>query len=267
MAKPASLYLHKGQWEDMQLIDPQWVDDSTTEQVQKEDASGYGYLWTVYPEAGHYAALGLGGQQIHVYPSRNLIVVVTASLESYAEAPEIEKMLNKYILPAIKSDGPLENNPDDNSRLLGDIEIAANPARPVLTFPATASTISGSVYTFKENPLGWETLEFDIEAGMKTIQLHLNDYSALEMGLDNIYRLSRAQPFGEILLRGQWMNEHTFVIDYPYPLTGATILGELGEIEIQFNFSGTNLEVTARQLVFGGEPIVVEGVQTLSETK
>lgn len=107
MAKLAFLYLHNGKWEGEQIIPAGWIAASTTEQVHKEDGSGYGYLWTVYPEDGHYAAPGLGGQQIHVYPSRNLVVVVTAALESFAEAPEIEKILNEFILLSIQSDSPL----------------------------------------------------------------------------------------------------------------------------------------------------------------
>ena len=62
LAKLAFLYLHQGKWENQQLIEAEWVDASTTQQVQKEDGSAYGYLWTVYPQAGHYATLGLGGQ-------------------------------------------------------------------------------------------------------------------------------------------------------------------------------------------------------------
>lgn len=261
MAKLALLYLHRGQWEDMQLIDPQWVDDSTTQHVQKEDSSGYGYLWTVYPEAGHYAALGLGGQQIHVYPSRNLIVIVTASLETYAEAPEIEKMLNDYILPAIKSDGSLAESPDSFTRLQTRIDIAANPVQPVLPLPATALDISGSVYTFRENPLGWQNLEFVFEEKAKTAQLHLRDYPVLEIGLDNIYRLSTGESIGEILLRGNWTDEQTFIIDYPYPVSGAAVLGELGETEFIFKFTGDSLEVSAEQLVFGEEAITFEGIR------
>jgi len=55
------------------------------------------------------------------------------------------------------------------------------------------------------------------------------------------------------------VDEHTFVLDYPYSMSGATTLGELGETEIQFNFTGDKLEVIVNQLVFGGEPIVFDG--------
>jgi CubicO group peptidase (beta-lactamase class C family) len=138
MAKLAFLYLHNGQWEDQQIISPQWVSASITQQVQKDEKSGYGYLWTVYPDTDHYAALGLGGQQIHVYPSKNLIVVVTASLESYAEAPEIEKMLLENILPAIHLDTPLAEHPQILSRLQAKVDTASNPVQPVPSFPSIA---------------------------------------------------------------------------------------------------------------------------------
>ena len=261
MTKLAFLYLHNGQWEDQQILPPLWVADSTTQHIQKEDGSGYGYLWTVYPEDGHYAALGLGGQQIHIYPSKNLLVIVTASLESFAEAPEIEKMLHEYILPTIQSDRLLAENSKGYARLQAALETAANPVRLVASLPATALDISGSTYAFGENPLGWEELELVFERGAKIAQLHLNDYRAREIGLDNIYRLSTGEPLGELLLRGRWADDQTFLIDYPYPANGNPILGELGETQFLFKFTGDNLNVTIEQLVFGGEPIVFEGTR------
>ena len=259
MAKLAFLYLHNGQWENQQLISPGWIADSTTQHIQKEDGSGYGYLWTVYPDDDHYAALGLGGQQIHVYPSENLIVIVTASLESFAEAPEIEKMLREYILPAIQAGDPPGEHPEIYSRLQAAIETAANPIRPVPLLPATALDISGSTYAFKENLMGWNSLQFVFEDEAQTAQLYLQDFPVLEIGLDNIYRLSSGADVGDLLLRGRWADEQTFVVDYPYPAAGAPVLGELGETEFRFKFAGDNVEVTVQQLVFSGEAVMIEG--------
>jgi CubicO group peptidase (beta-lactamase class C family) len=259
MAKLAFLYLNNGKWEGQQIIPAQWVADSTTQHIQKKDGSGYGYLWTVYPETDHYAALGLGGQQIHVYPSKNLIVIMIAALESYAEAPDIEKMLNENILPAVKSDSALADNPKEYSYLQAVIETAANPVQSIPPLPETALEVSGSTYIFAENPLGWERLGFVFEQGVKTAQLNLNGYPILEIGLDNIYRLSTGETIGELLLRGRWIDEQTFLLDYPYPASGTPVLGELGETQFQLKFTGDNLEVTIEQLVFGGEPIVFNG--------
>ncbi len=260
LAKLAFLYLHNGKWEGQQILPENWAADSTIQYIQKPEGTGYGYLWTVYPEQGRYSALGLGGQQIHVYPSKNLIVVVTASLESIVEAPEIEKMLDDHILPAIKADEALVENTEGNSRLGNAIAEAANPVQPVPKSPAVAEDISGSTYTFEENPLGWETLNLAFTPGSSTAEVIFNGVP-LQVGLDNIYRLSGSLPDGEILLRGHWEGEDTFMLDYPYPLTGKTSLGELGETQYHFKFAGDILEVTVKQLVFGGEPIVFTGTR------
>ena len=258
LAKLAFLYLHQGQWEDQVLVPPQWVIESTTEHIQKEDGSGYGYLWTVYPKADHYDALGLGGQQVHVYPSKNLIVIVTASLESVAEAPEIESMLNDYILAAIQADGALTENAANYLRLQKATTVAANPIQPVARLPETALKIPHRVYKFAENPLGWQTLEVNFEHGADVAEVVLNGVPA-QVGLDNIYRSSELVPGNKILLRGRWEAEDTFVLDYPYPLTGSTRLGELGESEFRIKFRGDTLQVSAEQLIFAGEPIIFEG--------
>lgn len=260
MAKLGLLYLNNGQWDGQQVIPEEWVAASTTQHIQKEDGSGYGYLWTVYPEAGHYAALGMGGQQIHVFPEKNLIVVVTATLESYDEAPEIEKMLDEYVLPAVQSDNPMAENSKGYARLEAAIEEASNPVQPVAELPAAAFENSNQPYTFGENPLGWQTMEFRFEPNSSTAHVLLNELP-LQTGLDNIYRASETAPGYEMLLRGRWIDESTFVVDYPYAFNAPTVLGELGESQFQFTFTGNKLHVTAEQLVFGGEPIIVEGAR------
>ena len=96
--------------------------------------------------------------------------------------------------------------------------------------PATAFDVSGRTYTFGKNLLGWENLEFFFEDGTKTARLYLNNYPVLEIGLDNVYRLTNGGAIGELLLRGQWADEQTFIVDYPYPAAGATVLGDLEKL-------------------------------------
>ena len=258
LAKLALLYLQNGKWDGRQILPERWTADLTTEYIQKPEGPGYGYLWTVYPEKDRYSALGLGGQQIHVYPSRNLIVIVTASLETFVEAPEIEKMLDEYILPAAQSIDPLADNPAGNDRLQSAIDLAANPVQSLPSLPARAANISGSTYAFSENPFGWKTIKFVLEPGSSSAVVIL-DGIRLQAGLDHLYRSSEIAPGRETLLRGHWEGEDIFMLDYPYPLSGGTTLGELGESQFQFRFTGDILEVTARQLVFGGEPIILTG--------
>lgn len=258
LAKFAFLYLHNGKWDGQQILPSDWVTTSFSQAVQKEDGSGYGYLWTVYPSAGHSAALGLGGQQIHIYPAKNLIVVTTAGLEAYAEAPEIETLLTDSILPAIQADTPLAANPDGLKRLQQAQEQAANPIQPVPPLPARALEISGKTYHFTENPVGWETVELVFTPGADYAELKLNSSSPIQIGLDNLYRLTKSELLGEIFLRARWVDESTLVADYPYGF-GSNRLGDLGHTQFQFKFLGDKVEVTVRQLIFGGEPLVFSG--------
>jgi hypothetical protein len=109
--------------------------------------------------------------------------------------------------------------------------------------------------------MGWINVKLVFEEGAETARLYLQGFPTLEIGLDNIYRLSSGDSIGELLLRGRWLDEQTFVVDYPYPAAGAPTLGELGETEFQFKFMGDQLEVTMQQLVFGGEAMILKAAR------
>lgn len=255
VAKLALLALHNGKWAGEQLLPVDWMAESTTQHIAKEDGSGYGYLWTVYPEKGRYAALGLGGQQIHIVPQKNLIVVVTAGLNSYAEAPEIEKMLDTFILPAVKSDQPVAAAPENLKRLQMAIEGLANPVQPVAQLPAVAAEVSKSVYQFDENPFGWQQMQLVFTPNESSAQLFFNGGAEIAIGLDNLFRMTDSPQLGKVLLRGGWVDDQTFVVDYPYAMSGYPRLGELGETEMRFHFAGDTLEVENIPQIFGGETI------------
>jgi CubicO group peptidase (beta-lactamase class C family) len=251
LAKLAFLYLHDGRWDGQQILPQGWAAASTTQYVQKLEGSGYGFLWTVYPDAAHYAALGLAGQQVHVYPSHNLIVVTTAELESYAEAPEIERMLTDYILPAVKSDAPLPENPDALARLQAAVETAANPAQPVPVLPALARRISGETYILSENPYGWGSVTLEFGEGSSVARVSTDaGATSDEIGLDNLFRAGKSQPAQ--FMRGRWIDGNTYSIDW-------TSLGSIGSLAIDLRFSASNVEVTVRPVVFGGAPTVIHG--------
>jgi len=261
MAKLGYFYQQNGKWEDLQLVPEDWVAKSTRGYVGKGDGSSYGYLWTVYPGQPHYSALGMGGQQIHVYPDQDLVVVVTSALEDFAESPEINRYLREYILPAVKSDAPLEENTDGVAELQTAIEFAAHPVREVAALPALAETISGKAYTFEENPVGWKEATFEFTSGSDTAALKLNGSEALIVGLDHVFRRSDVQAFGELYLRGSWTDKQTFVVDYPYPFVSRPRLGDLGDTEIDFRFEGNQVEVNILQQLFGGQAITFKGKQ------
>jgi hypothetical protein len=145
----------------------------------------------------------------------------------------------------------------------------------VLTLSIAGCVPSTSVSLPTKEPDYWPTTEWrgstpeaqgmDSEHFAEMLEsiaaLHLQGYPVLEIGLDNVYRLSSVESIGELLLRGRWADEQTFLIDYPYPIQVAPVLGELGETELQFKFIRNTIEVTVQQLVFGGEPITFEGTR------
>jgi CubicO group peptidase (beta-lactamase class C family) len=86
LARFALLYLHKGRWQDREIVPAQWVEESTHPYSPSGFGPGYGYLWWVgsinsgiapsveLPE-GTFFAQGAGGQYAFVIPRYDLVVV------------------------------------------------------------------------------------------------------------------------------------------------------------------------------------------------
>jgi hypothetical protein len=74
MARFGLLYLARGAWNGVSILNPQWIDDSTRAYSGNKNG-GYGYLWWVDPASGDYSARGGSAQLILVSPSRQLVIV------------------------------------------------------------------------------------------------------------------------------------------------------------------------------------------------
>ncbi len=113
MARFGQLYLQKGTWNGEQLISKEWVEESTRAHLlaNAQLDRHYGYYWwrERFPIDNRwietYFASGNGGNKIYVFPTEDLIVVITASAydQSYGH-PQVRMMMNKYILPAVIQD-------------------------------------------------------------------------------------------------------------------------------------------------------------------
>lgn len=89
LARFALLYLHKGKWQDQQIVPAHWVEESTKSYSAADFAAGYGYLWwigfnnSIAPAVtlppGSFSALGYGGQYAFVIPAFDLAVVHRAA--------------------------------------------------------------------------------------------------------------------------------------------------------------------------------------------
>lgn len=101
------MVLDGGRWNGEQVVPAEWVADSTSRHVDADrEGTGYGYLWWVFPAAGHdaFAAVGFGGQLIEVVPDLDLVVVAATHVpESPSmQAGPIAEMVDEVIIPAVE---------------------------------------------------------------------------------------------------------------------------------------------------------------------
>jgi CubicO group peptidase (beta-lactamase class C family) len=93
LAKFGQLYLNRGSWNDIQLIQPDWVDSSLTiyspSTYDREILTNirnlkYGYLWWSGTSGSHqiWYAWGHGGQMIVIIRDLNMVIVATAAPQS-----------------------------------------------------------------------------------------------------------------------------------------------------------------------------------------
>ena len=122
MARFGQLYLQEGTWNGEQLISKEWVKESTSAHLIADAPRDqhYGYYWwrETFPIDNRsietYFASGNVGNKIYVFPSEDLVVVITASAydQSFGH-PQVRMMMNKYILPAvIQSEDTHSGEPD-----------------------------------------------------------------------------------------------------------------------------------------------------------
>ncbi|HVN55606.1 MAG TPA: serine hydrolase [Anaerolineaceae bacterium] len=248
MAKFGFLILNQGKWDGKAIISPGWVRDSTITHIQKNDGNGYGYLWTIDPHRKYFSALGRGGEHIFVFPAENLVVVFTAGLPASNNADYIplEKFLNQYILPAVKSGRPLQANPTALSRYQAGVAALAQPKRAVQPLPSVAAAISGKTFTLADNPLGWRQIVFTFKDGAEEAQATV-DGSTLLIGMDNVFRyVPGTDPIFPHGVRGQWVSEDTLLIQDIYT-------GQMMDVEYTIQFIASSLRITRRENISGVE--------------
>ena len=78
-AKFGRLFLHRGNWNGVQLVPADWVDESTSS-CDSEPVPYYKYHWWI-SENGYYAS-GLHGEYIYVNPAKGLIMIRLGKAET-----------------------------------------------------------------------------------------------------------------------------------------------------------------------------------------
>jgi CubicO group peptidase (beta-lactamase class C family) len=112
MARFGYLYLRHGVWEGKQIVPAEWVETSTKEHSSfnpsPNEKVSYGYQWWI--DSYGYHALGFGGQYIYVIPGLDMVVVFTNGNIHDSISYMAPILVEKFILPAVKSDKPLPPN-------------------------------------------------------------------------------------------------------------------------------------------------------------
>ncbi len=215
MAKIGLLYLNEGRWDGEQIVSSKWVKASTSAQVTAGTlAESYGYQWWVDGE--YYMALGYAGQLIIVHPENNSVVVFTSVLAS-RNFFTAEQLYWDFILPAFKSNEPLDGNPRGFARLDSLVQAASHPPRrPVPPAPEMQRRISGKTFVFDPNEIqfkmgslafaeGEDEAGFELSFGYQVVRA--------QVGLDDVYRLT--QTAGSMrAFKGVWADDSTFAISY-----------------------------------------------------
>lgn len=247
MAKLGYLYLNRGRWEDHQVVSPDWVAVSTTRHSTWEEEANrdYGYLFWLFSADGYYSAMGLGGQQIHIAPKLNLVVVFTGALNPSAE-DYLVTLLNDYIMPSVKASSALPTNPGAAVRLESRIHKIRPSRQAAPPLPEIALRISGRAYTLESNSLGWKQVSLVFRKGSDAASLTVDGSGQVTVGLDNVFRVTEIPGLGPTAMRGRWENADTFVIQ-------ATAVGNPVESRLEFAFAEDAVNVTLKDMVFGGQ--------------
>jgi CubicO group peptidase (beta-lactamase class C family) len=109
LLKVGQLYLNGGKWSGKQIINEQWVKASTTPKAQIDEKTEYGYLWwlkSFQSGARSYASYfmtGNGGNKIFVFPTLEMVVVITSTnYNTKGMHEQSEKLLTDYVLAGVE---------------------------------------------------------------------------------------------------------------------------------------------------------------------
>jgi len=95
MVKLGQLYLQGGYSGDIQILSSEYIQEATSFKIDTGFGYGYGFLfWIPYGEEESFEAKGYGGQNIFVYPNKNLVIGTNSYFNS---SGSYQNFLNSYI--------------------------------------------------------------------------------------------------------------------------------------------------------------------------
>lgn len=107
LLKLGLLYLNRGMWDRARVVPAEWVQTSTSPKVRVDDETEYGYLWWLRElECGGqkfpaYLMQGNGGNKVAVFPTLDLVTVITSTnFNARGMHEQTDRLLSEHILAA-----------------------------------------------------------------------------------------------------------------------------------------------------------------------
>jgi CubicO group peptidase (beta-lactamase class C family) len=85
LAKFGQLVLNNGMHNGKQIVSEQWIKDMTTVRAYNVYGTEFGYLWRLDSYNKRIMMMGHGGQLVCIQPTKNLIVVITAEVNTQGD--------------------------------------------------------------------------------------------------------------------------------------------------------------------------------------
>jgi CubicO group peptidase (beta-lactamase class C family) len=114
LLKLGQLYLTGGSWRGAEVVSKRWVEESTRPHAKVEDTeyvknTEYGYLWWLKSfgaNGKHFPSfnmLGNGGNKVSVFPSLDMVGVLTSTFyNNRAAHQQTDQLLSDYILASVE---------------------------------------------------------------------------------------------------------------------------------------------------------------------
>lgn len=257
MAKIGYLYLRNGEWENKQLLPPDWVEKVSHATIKMnatfDPTLRYSNFFWAIPDKHVYMAVGYHCQLIMVLPELDVVAVMTAR-----NFCPFRKMA-AFVSGAVKSDTALPSDPT-GTRVLADAISAVSTEKPteVGATPDIAAAVSGKVYKFPDNALDLGSLSLTLADPNPRYELEIYTHNPANplvrlggpIGLEGLYRKTKPNVSGMRAVKGRWLDQHTFDVDVQY--LGA---GEQREWVLSFDGGKVNLRGKDRR----GQEISIDG--------
>ncbi|MBN2863719.1 MAG: serine hydrolase [Bacteroidales bacterium] len=260
MAKFGQLLLQGGTWNKKQLIKKEWINEATSYKIANSNPDSklpdemndwaQGYCYQMWRGRNNTVRLdGMAGQFVILIPDKDVVVVLTANARNTQD--EIN-LVHNYLIPAIKSEKSIPDNPRTYSELQKKMKALAIKQQ-VSGLPKSEfeERISGKEFILDDNRYNIQSVYFAFENEECTLALKRdNQISSFKTGHNN-WKMSNTTT-ASLLSPPRTMSAKSIDANYTVPRTS---------VKAGACYSWTDkstLEITARfvEESLGSETIV-----------